>query len=39
MSVGAYIAGRFGPEMMMVWPRRLALVVAPAYGESFASWV
>jgi hypothetical protein len=25
--------------MMAVWPRRLALVVAPAYGESFASWV
>ncbi|MEV1173603.1 TniQ family protein [Nonomuraea sp. NPDC049784] len=24
---------------MTVWPRRLALVVAPAYGESFASWV
>jgi len=25
--------------MMTVLPRRLALVVAPAYGESFASWV
>jgi hypothetical protein len=25
--------------MVAVWPRRLALVVAPAYGESFASWV
>jgi hypothetical protein len=25
--------------MMTVWPRRLALVVAPASGESFASWV
>ncbi|MEV1177017.1 TniQ family protein, partial [Nonomuraea sp. NPDC049784] len=25
--------------MAAVWPRRLALVVAPAYGESFASWV
>ncbi|WP_186403765.1 TniQ family protein [[Actinomadura] parvosata] len=25
--------------MAAVWPRRLALVVAPASGESFASWV
>ncbi|MGP3960175.1 hypothetical protein ACTWPT_29625 [Nonomuraea sp. 3N208] len=25
--------------MMTIWPRRLALVMAPAYGESFASWV
>jgi hypothetical protein len=25
--------------MVAVWPRRLALVVAPACGESFASWV
>ncbi|MEV1002684.1 TniQ family protein [Nonomuraea sp. NPDC050202] len=25
--------------MRTVWPRRLALVVAPASGESFASWV
>ncbi|MGI5289891.1 TniQ family protein [Nonomuraea polychroma] len=25
--------------MAVVWPRRLALVVAPACGESFASWV
>jgi hypothetical protein len=25
--------------MAAVWQRRLALVVAPAYGESFASWV
>ncbi|MFI6924613.1 hypothetical protein ACIBIZ_32045 [Nonomuraea spiralis] len=25
--------------MAAIWPRRLALVVAPAYSESFASWV
>ncbi|MFF4621958.1 TniQ family protein [Nonomuraea jabiensis] len=25
--------------MVTVWPRRLALVVAPVYGESFVSWV
>ncbi|TDE34482.1 hypothetical protein E1295_36965 [Nonomuraea mesophila] len=25
--------------MVTVRPRRLALVVAPAFGESFASWV
>lgn len=25
--------------MVTLWPRRLALVVAPAYGESLASWV
>lgn len=38
MSVGTCIAGGSAREMMTLWPRRLTLVVAPAYGESFTSW-
>ncbi|WP_455432933.1 TniQ family protein [Streptosporangium soli] len=39
MAVEARTTGGWARKMMVAWPRRLALVVAPEPGESLASWV